>query len=80
MDSFGTKLYSWRMKNGKSQNDVAQALNCSRRTVSAWESDQKLPGYDSIIAVAVLMQVSADWLLGIETPSYKRPHKRSHLQ
>lgn len=72
MDSFGDKLYRWRMENGKSQNDVAQALNCSRRTVSAWESGQKLPGYDSIIAVAILMQVSADWLLGIERLSFKK--------
>lgn len=63
--SFGEKLYAWRVENNFSQNHIACILNCTRKTVSGWEKEDILPNYDSIIAVALMMHVSADWLLGI---------------
>lgn len=63
--SFGEKLYAWRIENNLSQNAVAKILNCSRKTVGDWEKNSILPNYDSIIAVTIMMKVSADWLLGI---------------
>lgn len=63
--SFGEKLYAWRIENNLSQNAVAKILNCSRKTIADWEENLTLPNYDSIIAVTVMMKVSADWLLGI---------------
>ena len=68
--SLGQKLYQWRTYHQLSQGEVARLLNCSRRTVIAWEHDEKLPGYDFIIALALLMDVSSDWLLGME--AYRR--------
>ena len=63
--SFGEKLYTWRIENNLSQNAVAKILNCSRKTIPDWEENLTLPNYDSIIAVTIMMKVSADWLLGI---------------
>lgn len=63
--SFGEKLYAWRVENNFSQNHIACILNCTRKTVSGWENGDILPNYDSIIAVALMMRVSTDWLLGI---------------
>ena len=63
--SFGEKLYAWRVENNFSQNYIACLLNCTRRTISGWEKGDILPNYDSIIAVALMMRVSADWLLGL---------------
>lgn len=63
--SFGEKLHLWRMENQFSRNDVANILVCSCRTVGTWERGEKLPGYDSIIAVSKMMNVSSDWLLGL---------------
>lgn len=62
---FGEKLYAWRIENDYSLKHIACILNCSRKTVSAWEKGSILPNYDSIIAVALMMRVSTDWLLGI---------------
>lgn len=63
--TFGKKLYTWRVENNYSLKHIAGILNCSRKTVSAWEKGNILPNYDSIIAVALMMHVSTDWLLGI---------------
>lgn len=63
--SFGEKLYAWRIENNLSQNAVAKILNCSRKTIADWEKNLILPNYDSIIAVTIMMKVSADWMLGI---------------
>lgn len=63
--TFGEKLLWWRETNGFSQSDVADILCCTRRTITAWERGEKLPAYDSIIAVAKMMHVTADYLLGM---------------
>lgn len=62
---FGSKLQCWRSEHNVSQEKVADILNVSRRTVIAWEQGEKLPRYESIIAVAQLMNVTTDWLLGL---------------
>lgn len=72
--TFGEKLYTWRVENNYSLKHIAGILNCSRKTVSAWEKGNILPNYDSIIAVALMMHVSTDWLLGIS------PHKTLRTQ
>ena len=62
--SFGEKLYEWRVANNYSQTHISKILNCTRKTVSDWEKGSILPNYDSIIAVALRMKVSTDWLVG----------------
>lgn len=63
--TFGEKLRAWRAENNKTQVNVADTLNCTIVTVSAWERDAKLPSFDFLVALAVMMDVSADWLLGL---------------
>ena len=66
-DSFrpaGIKLRQWRTVHKLSQEEVAELLQYAPRTIQCWEHGTKLPGYDAIISIATLMDVSIDWLVG----------------
>lgn len=53
-----------RKKYGYSQKDVADALNVTQGSVSAWEQGRWFPDISSLIKLANLYGVSVDTLLG----------------
>lgn len=64
MMNFKTKITNWRVKNGYTQDKMADICKISVRTVQTWERGERLPGFDSLILIANTMGVSIDWLCG----------------
>ncbi len=61
--SIGQFMSALRKANGMTQQDVAERLNVSNKTVSRWERDECAPDISVIPALAELFGVSCDELL-----------------
>jgi lactoylglutathione lyase len=80
MLSIGMKIQEFRVKNGLSQEILAEKLSVSRQSVSKWEIGQTLPEVDKIIAMSKLFSVSTDELLSINENLFSKPNKNNlHL-
>lgn len=75
MLSIGRKIQEYRVKNGFSQETLAEKMNVSRQSVSKWELGQTLPEVDKIITMSKLFSVSADALLAINEKLSDKPNK-----
>lgn len=64
--SFGSRLCQLRKKNGITQRDLAQRLGVHITTIKNWECGNCYPDAKNICALADLLHVSADSLLGRE--------------
>lgn len=62
---FGERLKEMRLERKMSKTDFAAAVGVSTVTVTNWESGQKKPAMDAIVAMSSVLQVSVDLLLGI---------------
>ena len=51
-----------------SQNDLAQALNVSKQTISAWSNGNRSPKRPVIEAIARYFNVCIPWLMGLDVP------------
>ena len=54
-----------RTKDGMTQVDLAEKLNCNRQKIADWERGKSTPSADDIIALAGIFNVSSDYLLGL---------------
>ncbi len=62
--SFGQNLQFLRkMRNGMTQEELAERMNVSRQTVSKWELDSAYPEIDKIIELCNLFSCSMDQLI-----------------
>lgn len=59
------QLLRLRTEKGVTQEDVAQALSVSNKTVSKWETGAAAPDLAMLVALAKYYDVSADALLGL---------------
>lgn len=64
---FSTLLKDLRMKKGLTQGQLAKAAGVSPGNVGDWETGKSKPGYNALAALARIFDVSADYLLEIET-------------
>lgn len=71
--NFSDRLISLRKEQNLSQVKLAKQLNTSRKTVMDWEHNRVLPSFDSIIALARIFDVSADYILGISDEAASMP-------
>ena len=62
------KMVELRTAKGVTQEEVAQKLGVSNKTVSKWETGASLPDLDMLVALAQYYGVSTDALLGIAEP------------
>lgn len=53
-----------RHKNKETQQQMADRLGVSQRTVASWESGDRMPTYETLLLIANLYKVSTDYLLG----------------
>ena len=80
MLSIGMKIQEYRVKNGLSQELLAEKLSVTRQSVSKWEIGQALPEVDKIIAMSKLFSISTDVLLAINENLFSKPNKNQlHL-
>lgn len=66
MVNFGEKLKALRAEFGMTQAELASRLSVSKSVVSYYELGERAPSPDTLIKLADVFHVSADYLLGIE--------------
>ena len=59
----GQRIQHLRVKNGLSQEALADQLGVTRQSVSKWELGQALPDAEKIVRISRLFAVETDWLL-----------------
>lgn len=52
-----------------SQKEIAQILHISESNITNWKRGQNLPSVDILYKLCVLLEISADYLLGLEDES-----------
>lgn len=65
------KLRELRTKNGISQRTVAQKLDVSPSIISSYETGERTPSVENLLALSYLYHCSTDYLLGRKTISPK---------
>ena len=65
------KLSALRTAKGVTQDDVAQALGISNKTVSKWENGTSMPDLTMLVMLAKYYEVTTDTLLGIADTAKK---------
>ena len=68
MVGFGDKLKDLRKERGFSQQELADRIGIHKNAVCNYELEKRIPTADVIEAIAVLFNVSADYLLGLDRP------------
>ncbi len=72
--SFGPRLTAIRKARGLTQVDLAKAAGSTQRAISYYENDDGIPRASAVIALAKVLKVSADELLGRKPPKIERAH------
>lgn len=66
---FGMRLRELRDAKGLSQTDVAERLDVTRSTISGYENNIITPSVEQLVKLAVLYNVSLDYMMGMENRS-----------
>lgn len=61
---FGKKLKKSRNELGITQKQLAEKIGIKRTTVAGYESEGKMPPYNTLIKIAQTLNCSLDYLLG----------------
>lgn len=69
--AFGENLRAHLSSHGISQKWVAEQMNTTTATVSRYVSGDRVPGLENLVDLAAALNVSVDYLLGIEQPNLK---------
>lgn len=64
----GEQIHNLRVKNGYSQDSLAEVLFVTRQAVSRWELGLTLPSIDNLVELCALFDVSFEELLCIGKP------------
>jgi lactoylglutathione lyase len=75
----GNKIQEYRVKNGLSQEMLAENLGVSRQSVSKWELDQSLPEIDKIVAMSELFSATVDDLLSNNKNFTQKNNNKFHF-
>lgn len=63
---FAQRMREKRRAKGWDQWEFAEMLGVSVESIGNWETDQRKPRIDVLVKMAKLLEVSTDWLLGLE--------------
>ena len=61
--TIGERLLKLRKEKNISQEELANALDVSRQTISKWETDQTTPDFDKIVPLCEYFNITSDELL-----------------
>ncbi len=61
----GQRLKELRQKHNHTQGSLADLMNTNARQIWRWESGENTPDSDSLAMLAKVLEVSADYLLGL---------------
>ncbi len=68
VNGLGGRLEQTRTALRLSQKEVAAAIGASPSVISNYESGERTPSVENLMALAALYRCSADYLLGLEKP------------
>ncbi|QTL99710.1 helix-turn-helix domain-containing protein [Iocasia frigidifontis] len=74
---FGKKLKKARNELGMTQKQLAKKIGIKRTTVAGYESEGKMPPYNTLIKIAQTLNCSLDYLLGYKEKN--NSDKSEHL-
>ena len=63
---FGNKLKYYREEMNMSQEELGNAINVTKATISNWENGKSFPDGDKLLELSKLFGISTDVLLGAE--------------
>lgn len=66
MFNFGERLKEIRIMKNLTQKQLALMINSTERGVQRYESGERKPNFEVIIALCKALEVSADYLLGLK--------------
>ena len=64
--TLGERIRSIRHQRGMSKTDIALYIGVGITTLRSWEDNENIPRADSLAQLCQALNVSADWMLGIE--------------
>jgi len=70
----GDKLKQLREKHNLTQKEVAARLNVDRNTVNRYESNEITPPVEKLVKLAIMYNISLDYLVGIGKEYYLSLH------
>ena len=65
MFDFGEHLRKIRISKNLTQKQLASLIGSTERGIQRYESGERKPNFDAIIALCNALEVSADYLLGL---------------
>lgn len=69
---FGDRLKNLRKDNNLTQSDIAEMLNVTDATVSAWEVGKAQPNHTMLVELAKHFNVTTDYLIGNDYDKVER--------
>ncbi len=75
LQKIGTFLKELRKEKGFTQEQLAESLNVSRRTVSRWETGSNMPDLDLLMEISDLYEVDLREMLNGERKSEEKMNK-----
>ena len=66
MKVFGEKVKELLKESGRSQRDLAAAINVQPSTLCEWLNDHNEPSMQAIVDIATYLEVSTDYLFGLK--------------
>lgn len=71
--AIGKRIQKYRTKAGFTQEQLAEALDCSSSFITALERGIRLPSISSLVSLAEVLDVSTDVLLGVKRKGCENP-------
>ncbi len=66
MFDFGSRIQQLRVSHNMSQEDLGRKLNRSKSVICGYENNVRVPPLDVLVNIAVIFNVSLDYLVGID--------------
>ncbi len=66
MKNFGKRLKDLREEHNVSQTDLSKATGLSQATIAKYETGDRTPSAECLIALAKFFKCTSDYLLGLE--------------
>ncbi len=70
-------LRELRIKNGYTQESIAEKLNVQKRTYGSWERGERNIPYDVLVQIADMYEISLDNLLGRDATNYTNDQEKT---
>ena len=72
--TFNERFNQLCSESSKTDSQIANKLEVSKQTVSAWKNGSRSPKPPTIAAISRFFHVSIQWLLGFDVPRYEEEY------